>query len=94
MNKAMERFGQEKRFNVTLILTACVVWLVSDLIGIMLGLVMGIVSKVDISSPFLIVSHLSTIGGSALWSIFTLIIYWIIRKNVLQFVDIKSENEK
>jgi len=92
MNKAMERYGQEKRFNVTLIIAACVVWLVGDLISILLGMVMGVVEAVNISAPLLLYSHVFTIFWSVLWCIFTLTIYWIIRKNVLQFIDIKSEN--
>jgi hypothetical protein len=94
MNKAMESYGREKRFNVTLIIAACVVWLVSDLISIMLGTVMGIVSTMDVESPFLAFSHFVTIVGSVLWCIFSFVIFWIIRKNVREFVDIKSGDVK
>ncbi|MCL2117953.1 MAG: ankyrin repeat domain-containing protein [Planctomycetaceae bacterium] len=90
MNKTMESWGQEKRFNATLIITACVVWLVGDLISIMQGMVMGIVSVMDATSPIVIFSHFFTIVWSLLWCVFTLVIYWIIRKNVLKFMDIKS----
>lgn len=90
MNKTMESFGRKKRFNVALIMTACVLWLANDLFSIILGLVAGAASAMDITSPVVVFSHFVTIVSSLLWCIFTCVIFWIIRKNVLEFVDMKS----
>jgi len=92
MNKAMEFYGQEKRYNVTLVITACIVWLVGDLLTFMLVMVMAVVEQMDIESPFLVFLHVVNIVWMILWGIFTIVILWIIRKNVREFVDIKSGN--
>ena len=90
MNKAMESYGKEKRFNVTMVIMACVVWLVNDLLAFMLAMVMSAVSKMDIASPVVIFLHFVTIALSIVLSIFTFVIFWIIRKNVREFIDMKS----
>ena len=94
MNKAMESYGREKRFNVTLIILACIVWLVDYFITFMLAMVLAAVAHMNIESPFLVFINVVGIVGEILLCIFTLVIFWIIRKNVREFVDMKSGDEK
>lgn len=94
MNKTLESYGQEKRFNVTLMISACVVWLIIDLTSIILGLGLGVAAQMDITSPVVVFLHFVTIVSSLLWLAFTGAIFWIIRKDVLEFVDMKSRGEK
>jgi uncharacterized membrane protein len=94
MNKTLESYGHAKRFNVTLIIVACVLWLISDLVTEFVGLVMLVASCGPDPEAVMVFSTLFTFVHAFVWIIFTMIIYWIIRKNVLEFMDIKTSVER
>jgi len=86
INKALESYGRGTRFGTTLITAACVVWLVSFFFFFILG-VMGIIFD---TPSFLVFLYIVNCFSSLLWYLFTTAVLWIIRKNVVEFIDIKS----
>jgi hypothetical protein len=93
MNKAMESYGHAKRFNTTLIIAACILWLVSDLVAILMALVTAVVSYGHDADVVIFLTFLSLVFG-IIWTIFTMIMYWIIRNKVQEFIDIKASVER
>jgi hypothetical protein len=94
MNKMLEAYGHGRRFSTTLVIVACVIWLVDGIGTIMFGLIMGTVSAFDPVSPFVIFSHFLFCVNYFLWGIFTIVICWIINRNVREFMDIKASLEQ
>ena len=93
MNRAMEYYGHSKRFNTTLIFVACIIWLMSDLFAFVFVIITTIVSSCShphAAAPVEIFSAISFSMIGVLYTIFSCVIYWIIRSDVLKFVDIKS----
>jgi len=87
MNKALESYGRGTRFGTTLITVACVVWLISFFFFLMLAIMQTIFESATGMLAFLeIVYFLS----SLLYYLFTVAVLWIIRKDVVEFIDIKS----
>jgi|GEM_PF-2494817 len=93
MNKVMEAYGHGRRFNTTLIIVACIIWLLNDLGFLILAVIFGLVAAFDPVSPFVIFSHFALCIFYFLWCVFTIVICWIIRGNVLEFMDIKRSLE-
>jgi len=59
----------------------------------MLAFAGGFVSAFDPVSPFVIFSHFLLCVNYFLWGIFTIVICWIINRNVREFIDIKASLE-
>ena len=93
MNKVLEAYGHHKRFNTTLITASCFIWLAFYLFVIFLCLLFLILAVVDPNGgPSDSSSTVATIFGF-LWYVFTVVICWIIRRNVFEFMDIKRSLE-
>jgi len=87
MNKALESYGRGTQFGTMLIAMACVVWLISFFFFPMLTIMQTIFESATGIYLFLeIVYFLS----SLLYCFFTVTMFWIIRKDVVEFIDIKS----
>jgi len=103
MNKATESYGLGRRFNETLILVVCVLWCILMLFSTAVAVLMlvqlwewwWIPTTDDVS---LIVDEAVLTTGeivleAGLLILFTIVAvtpYWIIRNNVLEFMDIKA----
>jgi hypothetical protein len=86
INKAAESYGIRDRLSTTLIRAACVFWILCFVVE------RGVCSVLDpMENPggavFLIVLVFVE-------TVFTIPIYWIIRNNILKFIDIKSSMRK
>ena len=83
MNKATASYGQGARFDTTLIVAACTAWLCY-------GVCYDIFTLLTV---FFIEPSTGETLRNMLWSIvfcgFTVAMLWVIRKNVLDFIDIK-----
>ena len=83
MNKTTESYGQGARFDTTLIVAACTAWLCY-------GVCYDIFTLLTV---FFIEPSTGETLRSMLWSsafcVFTVSMLWVIRKNVLDFIDIK-----
>jgi len=97
MNKTLEFYGHNRRFHTTLIIAACIIWLIADLLYILSYFVAGIfmLSVFDYDpdnflETVMAFGSIFAIFHNILWFIFTFIMYWMIRKNVIEFVDIKA----
>jgi len=90
MNKAMESYGQKKRFNAMLILVACIIWVAIFLFAMMLGTASAIVSWAVAPVPIYAFISLLYLALSFASCLFSVVIYWIIRKDVVEFIDIKE----
>jgi len=90
MNKVLEASGHGRRFNSTLVFVSCFIWLAYNLLsllGIIVLFVAVLGSPCDATSAFF---------GSiywGLWCVFTIVIYWIINRNVREFMDIMARME-
>jgi hypothetical protein len=95
MNKAMTNYGHSKRFNTTLISSACIVWLVCYLLATMFMTIFHVASAVDLAPSFQFMTLANLIYNIKLFllGIFTIFIYWLIRKDVFEFMDIKASLE-
>jgi hypothetical protein len=87
MNKVTEAYGQGARFGTALIIAACTGWLF-----------FGVHFQVfDLLTGFFTESSSGETLRDMLWSIafcvFTVSMLWVIRKNVLDFINIKSSIE-
>ena len=80
MNKTTEHNGLGSRFDTTLIVAACIGWLFLGIIPMLSGVVLSEADSRLRLSMFTLV----------LYGIVTIPIFWIIRNNVLEFIDIKS----
>jgi len=87
MNKTLESYGRGTRFSTTLTITACVVWLLSFFFFFILGLMRVIFES---ASGMLVFVDIVCCLSSLLWYLFTMAVLWIIRKDVVEFIDIKS----
>ena len=94
MNRTLEHQGEKRRFNTTLIMAACVIWLIYYLFSLMVGMVMGVTAVVDIESPVLVFGYAYSFMTSLAFGVFTVVMYWIIRNNVIAFADIRSNARK
>ena len=91
MNKTMESYGHSKRFNATMMIVVCILWLASDLFSCMIGFSVGMLQTIlREPEPLMLLFHLFMIVWSIVYLAFTAVMYFIIRKNVLEFVDIKE----
>ena len=81
MNKAMESYGLEPRFGEAHIKSVCVTWVIFFALGILLMLVE--VVNANIGGRLSI--YLSIFDAAV-----TISAYWLIRTNVLEFIDFKS----
>lgn len=83
MNKATESYGLGPRFNVTLIKTACICWVVFAFFTFAAGRA----ANLDVGA-----------FGAMVWTSFsaavTFPVLWRIHKDVLEFIDIKSNSGK
>jgi hypothetical protein len=83
MNRTAESYGHGQRFHATVIKGVCIAWLVFGILLLLVGIA-GIFdggeSESAAESMFL----------TLLNAIVTISMYWIIRNNVLEFIDIKS----
>lgn len=95
MNKAMKSYGHAKRFNASGIFIVCAIWLLCDFVSIAWGFITGmvLVEFFPHAAPFMILSSFLFIISAGLWAIFTCIMYGIIRKDVLKFMDIESRKK-
>ncbi len=93
MNKAMQSYGLEKRFNATLMITACIVWLVIFFFHVLLLAVTSIFASMRVEFAVILMHVVSIIVALSEY-VFTCVIFWIMRRNVLQFIDVKTEYEK
>ena len=84
MNKATESYGQGARFDTALIVAACTAWLVD---GVCIG-TFGLLTQafIEPSSGETLRNMLSVTTVD----VFTVLMFWVIRKNVLDFIDIKE----
>ena len=86
MNEVMESYNHKQRFKVSLVQIVCVVWLGVDIISL-------VFSASTITNEDMIIS-----GGSIIFAImmtiFTILVYWFVCKDVLKFIDMKSSIEK
>ena len=89
MNKVMVVYGQDKRFNTMLIMAACIFWLVCALFAPIMLMAKG----ESVNIPARIILDLVYLGGYFVWIAFTLVIYWSIRSDVFEFMDIKRSLE-
>ena len=92
MNGTLEACGQSKRFNTKLVIVPCFIWLAYNLLVFLCIIVCSVAMAV---SPYEFDAS-SSFGGSIfyfLWYLFTLAIYWIIDRNVREFIDIKASLE-
>ena len=99
MNKATESYGLGSYFEKSWIEVVCCGWILVNIIGLIyLGFIWGELTNLSpdafigdsmtldtVSILFLMVSAASTISA-----IITIFVYWIIRKDVLEFIDIKE----
>ncbi|MCL2005514.1 MAG: ankyrin repeat domain-containing protein [Planctomycetaceae bacterium] len=93
MNRAMESRGHTQRFNAILIIAACFLWLISDLCLSGLGFVADRASEICVAHPLVFVSFFVFCILSFLMLIFTVVIYFIIHRDVLKFMDIWTHLE-
>jgi hypothetical protein len=92
MNKVLEACGHGKRFNTTLIFVSCFIWLAYNLLTLLCIIVLSVAMAVAPSKP-----DMSSDFGIIIWGlccIFTIVIYWIISKNVREFMDSIVETER
>jgi hypothetical protein len=104
MNKTMLSYGHSKRFNTTLMIAACILWLVSNLFSIMFifGVTIGILLVTNSATLvtdateylFLVFLFCFYCIWICLWLFFTAALYRIICRDVLEFVEIKESLEK
>ena len=94
MNKAMESYGQAKRFNATLILVACIVWVAAFCFAFMLGMASAIISLAVAPAPVYAFCSFLNIALQFACCLFSVVIYWIIRSDVVAFIDIKESAGK
>ena len=87
MNKALESYGRDTRFSTTLAITACVVWLLSFFFFFILSLMRVIFES---ATGIYVFVEIVYCPSALLWYLFTTIVLWIIRKDVVEFIDIKS----
>jgi hypothetical protein len=86
MNETVESYGSKPRFEESMVHTACVVWIVLGIIG----LINNAITSVDedmITEPGF-VGWLVILGLAS--AAFTIWVYWFVRRDVLEFIDIKS----
>ena len=93
MNKVLEAYGHNKRFNTTLIFMACILWLVGFFIFFVAIIACAVVSAHATNSNFEILRDFFFGIWAFLWCVFTVVICWIIRRNVFEFMDIKRSLE-
>ena len=87
MNKTTESYGQGARFDTALIVAACTAWLCE---GILITCILLTNSLIEPSTG----ETLRDILWSGASCIFTVAMFWVIRKNALDFIDIKASVEK
>jgi len=87
MNKTTELYGQGARFDTALIVATCTVWLVEGIFMVFTILTNSLIEN----------STGETLRGMLVSSascVFTVSMLWVIRKNVLDFIDIKASVEE
>jgi len=91
MNRVLEACGYSRRFNTTLVFVSCFIWLAYNLL-VLMYIIVGSVLMVVVPTFKLFDTTADIVGCilGGLWCLFTILIYWLIRKNVLEFMDIKS----
>jgi hypothetical protein len=108
MNKLTESDDSEPRFNESLIEVICFGWLVIIvfyIVSFSYGVVRGFCNKMSPGMSLDSLDWLTTTGNltldNGIWilmiivaTIVTATVYWIIRKDVMEFIDIKSSMEK
>jgi len=87
MNKTMESYGQGARFGTSLIVAACTGWLCY---GIFITFSLLTEAFTEPSSG----ETLRTMLWGIVFCVFTVSMFWVIRKNVLDFIDIKASVEE
>jgi H+/Cl- antiporter ClcA len=96
MNKAMESYGLDTRFERSWIEIACFGWLVISIVGVVYGFYVHMspdgLDWLTTGSEFLDSSILFLVNIVSM--IVTALVYWLIRKDMLEFIDIKSSKEQ
>jgi hypothetical protein len=90
MNKATESYGHGKRFGTVLIGATCIFWLVIIIFSVVSAFVQVCVSDYTPPSPYQFFASFVSHVVSSLYCLFTTVMYWIIHKRVLEFMDIKA----
>jgi uncharacterized membrane protein len=83
MNKATESYGQGARFGTSLIVAACTGWLC---FGVLITFNLLTASFIELSTG----ETLRDMLWGTVFCVFTVSMLWVIRKNVLDFIDIKE----